>query len=95
MTQAVRGRLGSAAGDFEREITLAGQPVRLTREGSGGDMARATERIQALDGHVDAIGLGGIDISLSVGGRQFLIGDGLRLAAPRLARSWHASRTAA
>ena len=80
MKQAVSVSLGSAAGDFVREITLAGQPIRLTREGTNGDMERARQRIEALDGQVDALGLGGIDISLSVGGQQFMIGDGLRLA---------------
>ncbi|MGI4791130.1 MAG: hypothetical protein ACRYFS_20065 [Janthinobacterium lividum] len=80
MKQAVSVSLGSAAGDFVREITLAGQRVRLTREGTNGDMERARQRIQELDGEVDALGLGGIDISLSVGGQQFIIGDGQRLA---------------
>lgn len=72
--------LGSTAGDFVREITLAGQTVRLAREGMDGDMERARRRIEELDGTVDALGLGGIDISLSVGGQTFPIGDGLRLA---------------
>ncbi len=63
-----------------REITLAGQTVRLTREGTNGDMDRAKRRLEELDGKVDALGLGGIDISLSVGGQVFPIGDGLRLA---------------
>lgn len=80
MKQAVSVSLGSAAGDFVREITLAGQTVRLTREGTNGDMERARRRIQELDGTVDALGLGGIDISLSVGGERFFIGDGVRLA---------------
>lgn len=80
MKQAVSVSLGSAAGDFVREIMLAGQTVRLTREGTNGDMDRARRRIAELDGAVDALGLGGIDISLSVGGERFLIGDGVRLA---------------
>ena len=80
MKQVVSVSLGSAAGDFTREITLAGQRVRLTREGTNGDMNRAKRRIQELDGKADALGLGGIDISLSVGGQTFFIGDGLRLA---------------
>ncbi len=80
MKQVVSVSLGSAAGDFTREITLAGQKVRLTREGTNGDMDRARRRIEELDGEVDALGLGGIDIALSVGGQTFLIGDGLRLA---------------
>ena len=80
MKQVVSVSLGSAAGDFVREVTLAGQPVRLSREGTGGDMARARARIEELDGQVDALGLGGIDVYLYVGGQQFIIGDGLRLA---------------
>ena len=80
MKQAVSVSLGSSAGDFVREITLAGQTVRLSREGTNGDMDRAKRRIGELDGTVDALGLGGIDISLSVGRERFLIGDGVRLA---------------
>ncbi len=80
MKQAVSVSLGSSAGDFVREITLAGEKVRLTREGTNGDMDQARRRIQELDGRVNALGLGGIDISLSVGGERFFIGDGVRLA---------------
>jgi hypothetical protein len=43
-------------------------------------MDRARDRVRELDGHVDAIGLGGIDIYLYVAGKQFIIGDGQRLA---------------
>lgn len=80
MKHVVSVSLGSSSGDFVREIVLAGHPVRLVREGTNGDMDRARQRLQELDGEVDALGLGGIDISLSVGGEQFFIGDGLRLA---------------
>ena len=80
MKHAVSVSLGSSSGDFVREIVLAGHPVRLAREGTNGDMDRARQRLQELDGMVDALGLGGIDILLSVGGEQFFIGDGLRLA---------------
>ena len=84
MKHAVSVSLGSSSGDFVREIVLAGQPVRLTREGTDGDMGRARQRLHELDGMVDALGLGGIDISLSVGGEQFFIGDGVRLAEAAL-----------
>jgi hypothetical protein len=80
MKQVVSVSLGSVAGDFVREVELAGQKVRLVREGTNGDMDRARQRIEELDGTVDALGLGGIDIYLSVGGRKFVIGDGLKLA---------------
>jgi hypothetical protein len=71
--------LGSSKGDFLREIELAGTTVTLSREGTNGDVDRAKQRIRELDGTVDAIGLGGIDAFLYVGGKQFVIGDGLRL----------------
>ena len=78
MKQVVSVSLGSKAGDFVREVQLDGQWVCLTREGTDGDMDLARRRIEELDGLVDALGLGGIDIHLQVGGKQFIIGDGLR-----------------
>lgn len=80
MKHVVSISLGSAAGDFVREVELGGELVRLSREGTDGDMERARNRIRELDGHIDAIGLGGIDIYLYVAGEQLIIGDGLRLA---------------
>ena len=80
MKHVVSVSLGSPAGDFERTLELAGQSVKLTREGMDGDIERARRRICELDSHVDALGLGGIDIYLYVAGEQLVIGDGLRLA---------------
>ena len=81
MKHVISVSLGAKSGDFAREIELAGQMVRLAREGVDGDMNRAKARIEELDGKVDALGLGGIDIYLYVAGEQFIIGDGQRLAA--------------
>src|SRR5579872_2805978 len=80
MRNVVSVSLGSPTGDFEREINLGGDTVHLVREGMNGDQEKAADRLRELDGQVDAIGLGGIDIYLYVGGKQFIIGDGLRLA---------------
>ena len=80
MKQVVSVSLGSPQGDFVREVAIGGVSFRLSREGVGGDMARAAERIRELDGQVDAIGLGGIDVYLQVGDERFVIGDGKRLA---------------
>jgi hypothetical protein len=80
MKKIVSVSLGSASGDFVREVELGGQFVRLAREGTDGDMDRARSRICELDGAVDALGVGGIDIFLYVAGQQFVIGDGKRLA---------------
>lgn len=80
MKQVVSVSLGSKSGDFAREIDLAGQRISLRREGTDGDMEQARAAISDLDGRIDAIGLGGIDIYLRVGGQRLVIGDGLRLA---------------
>ncbi len=80
MKKIVSVSLGSTSGDFVREIELAGQRISLSREGTEGDIGAARARIVELDGKVDAIGLGGIDVYLYVGGEQFVIGDGKRLA---------------
>ncbi|HEX5323837.1 MAG TPA: hypothetical protein VFW40_08635 [Capsulimonadaceae bacterium] len=80
MKHAVSVSLGSTAGDFARDIELAGRRVHLSREGTNGDIERARAQICELDGKIDAIGLGGIDIYLYVGEEQLVIGDGLRLA---------------
>jgi hypothetical protein len=79
MKNIVSVSLGSKSGDFTRELTIDGVEILLRREGTDGDWSAAKARIQELDGAVDAIGLGGIDIYLYVAGRQLIIGDGMRL----------------
>jgi hypothetical protein len=44
-----------------------------------GSIDRATKVLHELDGHVDAIGLGGIDVYLYAGSKRFGVRDGLRL----------------
>jgi hypothetical protein len=80
MRNVVSVSLGARSGDFVREAELDGELFTLSREGTDGDAAVARDRIIALDGKLDAIGLGGIDIYLYVGSQQLIIGDGKRLA---------------
>ena len=80
MKQVISVSLGSSSGDFEREIDIGGERVHLVREGVDGDMERAKQRIREVDGKVDAIGLGGIDLYLYVAGKQFIVGDAQKLA---------------
>jgi hypothetical protein len=47
--------------------------------GTDGDFNRAIEMLKELDGRVDAIGLGGIDVYLYVRQKRYAIQDGLRL----------------
>lgn len=43
-------------------MTLWGEVVRLRREGMEGNMARARARFEELDGRVDVLGVGGVDL---------------------------------
>jgi hypothetical protein len=81
MKRVVSVSIGARARDHEAEIVLAGQTVVLTRRGTDGDLAEAERIIRDLDGTVDAIGLGGIDLYLVVEDRRFIIADAARLKA--------------
>lgn len=63
------------------EAEFLGERFVIEREGTDGDLRRAVERIAELDGKVDAIGLGGIDLYLVTGGRKYVVRDAARMAA--------------
>jgi hypothetical protein len=71
--------LGSSARDHRANVTLLGEAFAVSREGMDGSLDRALARLRELDGHVDAIGLGGIDVYLYAGKERFALRDGLRL----------------
>jgi len=72
--------LGDSSRDSDKRAEFLGREVRIERRGTDGDMARAIELIRELDGHVDAIGLGGIDLYLIAAGRKFVIRDARKMA---------------
>jgi len=72
--------LGDSSRDSDKTAEFLGRPVRIERRGTDGDMGRAIELIRELDGAVDAIGLGGIDLYLIAAGRKFVIRDALKMA---------------
>jgi hypothetical protein len=74
--------LGSPKGDFRVNTTLLGEDFEISRIGTNGDMRRFAELIRELDGNVDAIGLGGIDLYLyAPGGKKYTIRYAAKLAA--------------
>lgn len=81
MKHVVSVSLGSNTRDHKVEITLAGERLLIERRGTDGDLEAAENLIRQLDGQVDAIGLGGINIALYVAGQRYAIRDGERLAA--------------
>jgi hypothetical protein len=71
MKRAVSISIGSSRRDKSVEITLLGEPVRIERIGTDGDMKRAAELFRSLDGEVDAFGVGGTDLALQVDDRIY------------------------
>jgi hypothetical protein len=71
--------LGSASRDHRASVELLGERFQLERIGTDGSIERATAKLRELDGTVDALGLGGIDVYLYAGKKRFALRDGLRL----------------
>lgn len=79
MKKVVSVSLGSARRDHEVTVELLGQTFVIARRGTDGDFDRACQMLRELDGQVDAIGLGGIDVYLRAGEDCYTVQDGLRL----------------
>ena len=71
--------LGSSTRDHHADMELLGERFELRRVGVDGSLARAAALLRELDGTVDAIGLGGIDVFLYAGNDRYALRDGLRL----------------
>lgn len=79
MKRVVSVSLGSSTRDHKVIVELLGEKVEISRRGTDGDFDRALEILRELDGKVDAIGLGGIDVYIYVKQKRYAIQDGLRL----------------
>ena len=79
--RAVSISLGSATRDKKVTLTLLGQEVTLDRIGTNGDVAKAIQLYRDLDGHVDTLGVGGIDLGVTVQGRYYPLYDAQKLVA--------------
>ena len=73
MKQAVSVSLGSSERDKAVEIELLGEQVRIERRGTDGDIQKATALFTELDGKVDALGVGGIDLWAMMGDKRYNI----------------------
>lgn len=72
--------IGSASRDHSIETEFAGIPFFIERRGTDGDIQKAIDMIQSLDGKVDAFGMGGIDLYVVAGRRRYVLRDALRIA---------------
>lgn len=64
MKHVVSVSLGSRRRDKRVVVSLLGEQVIMERIGTDGDVVEAKSLYQALDGKVDALGVGGIDLSV-------------------------------
>lgn len=81
MKHVVSVSLGSTSRDTDQTITLLDQQIHIERRGTQGDVEAAKRLIAELDGKVDAIGLGGIDLFVPVGSRRYYFRDARAMAA--------------
>ncbi len=79
MKTVVSVSLGSSSRDHRAQVELLGEQFDISRIGMDGSIDRAIAKLRELDGHVDAIGLGGIDVYLYAGNKRYALRDGLRL----------------
>jgi hypothetical protein len=79
MKRIVSVSLGSSTRDHRAQVNLLGEDFDISRVGTDGKLDAAIAKVKELDGHVDAIGLGGIDVFLYAGTKRFALRDGLRL----------------
>ena len=71
--------IGSSQRDATGSILLGDTQVLLERKGTDGDMDEAARLLQFYDGKVDAMGLGGTDLYLVAGDRQYVFAESAKL----------------
>ena len=79
MKRVVSVSLGSSTRDHRASATFLGEEFDISRVGTDGKLDAAIAMVRELDGHVDAIGLEGIDVYLYAGRHRYALRDGLRL----------------
>ncbi len=79
MKRVVSVSLGSSSRDHQARVTFLGEEFDIARIGMDGKLDAAIAKVRELDGKVDAIGLGGIDVYLYAGRHRYALRDGLRL----------------
>jgi len=79
LKRVVSVSLGSSQRNHLVRVELLGETFEISREGVDGDFGKALAKLRELDGQVDAIGLGGIDIYVFSAGKSYAFRDGMRL----------------
>jgi hypothetical protein len=79
MKRAVSVSLGSSSRDKKVVVDFRGTQITVERIGTDGDVERATRLFSELDGQVDALGVGGVDLFLRLEEREYPLHAALKL----------------
>jgi hypothetical protein len=79
MKHAVSVSLGSSSRNKHVIVDLKGQTISLERIGFDGDVAAARRKFAELDGKVDVLGVGGVDLNLYLDERKYPLHAALKL----------------
>lgn len=79
MKRAVSISLGSSTRDKQVVVEFKGKKVSIERIGTDGDVQEAQRLFTELDGRVDAFGVGGVDLYLRLGQREYPLRAALKL----------------
>lgn len=79
MRKAVSISLGSSERDKEVTVELNGVEINIRRVGTDGDVERAHRMFAELDGKVDCLSVGGVDLYLPLGEHEYPLHAALKL----------------
>jgi hypothetical protein len=79
MKRAVSVSLGSSTRDKRVAVTLGDEQILVERIGTDGDVEKAQRLFTELDGQVDALGVGGVDLYLRLDDREYPLHAALKL----------------
>jgi hypothetical protein len=88
MKRAVSISLGSSIRDKSVELCLLDQDICLERRGTDGDEAKALDLFTELDGSVDALGVGGVEVYISLPWKDYPLSSGVRLVRGLRSTPW-------
>ena len=79
MKRAVSVSLGSSYRDKRVIVNFKGTEIQVERIGTDGDIGKAKQLYRDLDAEVDAFGVGGVDLYLRLGAREYPLRAALKL----------------
>ena len=79
MKHAVSISLGSSARNKKVEVTLGGEQIVIERIGTDGDEKAARRMFAEMDGKVDAFGVGGVELYIRLGEKEYPLRSGITM----------------